>query len=57
MNPNKALWEKGDFTQIAVLLRESGEALVRSIGLTPPLLVLDLGCRNRLSPTMLCSGS
>src|ERR1700733_3158633 len=44
MNPNKALWEKGDFTQIAVLLRESGEALVKSLGITAPLRVLDLGC-------------
>jgi ubiquinone/menaquinone biosynthesis C-methylase UbiE len=44
MNPNKALWEKGDFTEIAALMRESGEALVKSIGITPPLRVLDLGC-------------
>jgi len=28
MNPNKALWEKGDFTRIAKSMRESGEALV-----------------------------
>lgn len=44
MNPNKALWEKGDFTQIAAFMRQSGEALVKSIGITPPLRVLDLGC-------------
>src|SRR5438046_1999670 len=44
MNPNKALWEKGDFTEIAALMRQSGEALVQSIGITPPLRVLDLGC-------------
>ena len=44
MNPNKALWEKGDFTQIAALMRQSGEALVKSLGITPPLRVLDLGC-------------
>ena len=44
MNPNKALWEKGDFTQIAALMRESGEAVVKSLGLTTPLRVLDLGC-------------
>ncbi len=44
MNPNKALWEKGDFTEIAAFMRESGEALVRSIGITPPLKALDLGC-------------
>jgi hypothetical protein len=28
MNPNMALWEKGDFTRIAETMRESGEALV-----------------------------
>ena len=44
MNPNKALWEKGDFTEIAALMRESGEGLVKSIGITTPLRVLDLGC-------------
>ena len=44
MNPNKALWEKGDFTEIASIMRESGEALVRSIGIEPPIKVLDLGC-------------
>ena len=44
MNPNKALWEKGDFTQIAALMRQSGEALVQSLGITPPLRALDLGC-------------
>ena len=44
MNPNKALWEKGDFTQIAKTMRESGEALVAKIGVTKDLNVLDLGC-------------
>ena len=44
MNPNKALWEKGDFTAIAALMRPSGEALVKSLGVTTPLRVLDLGC-------------
>ncbi len=44
MNPNKTLWEKGDFTQIAAIMRESGEALVRSLAITPPLRALDLGC-------------
>lgn len=43
-NPNKALWEKGDFTRISATMRESGEALVRSIGVTRGLKVLDLGC-------------
>ena len=33
-NPNKALWEKGDFTQIAASMRESGEELVRKLGIT-----------------------
>jgi ubiquinone/menaquinone biosynthesis C-methylase UbiE len=44
MNPNKALWEKGDFTRIAATMRESGEALVKRIGVTKGLKVLDLGC-------------
>ena len=44
MNPNKALWEKGDFTQIAESMRESGEALVSKLGITKGLRVLDLGC-------------
>ena len=43
-NPNKALWEKGDFTQIAASMRESGEALVSELGITEGLKVLDLGC-------------
>jgi len=43
-NPNKALWEKGDFTEIAAFMRHSGEALVESLGMTPPLRALDLGC-------------
>lgn len=43
-NPNKALWEKGDFTRLAATMRESGEALVRAIGITPGMKVLDLGC-------------
>jgi len=44
VNPNKALWEKGDFTEIAAFMRQSGEAVVQSLGITPPLRVLDLGC-------------
>jgi SAM-dependent methyltransferase len=44
MNPNKALWEKGDFTRIAQTMRESGEALVEKFGITKGLKVLDLGC-------------
>jgi SAM-dependent methyltransferase len=44
MNPNKALWEKGDCTRIAQTMRESGEALVRELDITKGLKVLDLGC-------------
>jgi SAM-dependent methyltransferase len=43
-NPNKALWEKGDFTRIAATMRESGEALVATLGITEGLEMLDLGC-------------
>ena len=43
-NPNKALWEKGDFTRIAASMRESGEAFAKSLGITKGLKVLDLGC-------------
>src|SRR6201981_1591957 len=46
VNPNKALWEKGDFTRIAETMRESGEALVQRLGITKGLKVLDLGCGN-----------
>jgi ubiquinone/menaquinone biosynthesis C-methylase UbiE len=44
MNPNKALWEKGDFTRIAESMRESGTALVSKLSITKDLKVLDLGC-------------
>jgi SAM-dependent methyltransferase len=44
MNPNKALWEKGDFTRIAESMRDSGEALVAALDITPGCKVLDLGC-------------
>ena len=43
-NANKALWEKGDFTRIAAAMRESGEALVKSLGIEKGMKVLDLGC-------------
>jgi ubiquinone/menaquinone biosynthesis C-methylase UbiE len=43
-NPNKALWEKGDFTRLAAGMRESGEALVGQLGIKPGMHVLDLGC-------------
>ena len=44
MNPNQALWEKGDFTRIAESMRESGESLVKKLGITKGLKILDLGC-------------
>ena len=44
VNANKALWEKGDFTRIAASMRESGEALVGTLGIKRGLKVLDLGC-------------
>src|SRR5436305_4155304 len=44
INPNKALWEKGDFTRIAESMRESGEALVTTLGITGGVEVLDVGC-------------
>ena len=44
MNPNQALWEKGDFTRIAETMRESGDALVASVGPLKDLQVLDVGC-------------
>jgi len=44
MNPNKALWEKGDFTRIASTMRESGDELVATLGVRKGMDVLDLGC-------------
>jgi SAM-dependent methyltransferase len=44
MNPNQALWEKGNFTRIAATMRESGAALINRIGVTKGMKVLDLGC-------------
>jgi SAM-dependent methyltransferase len=44
MNPNKALWEKGDFTRIADSMRESGEELVARIAVARGERVLDVGC-------------
>lgn len=43
-NPNKALWEKGDFTRIASTMRESGEELVQKLAVRKGMKVLDLGC-------------
>ena len=44
MNPNKALWEKGDFTRLAATMRDSGSAFVHSLGIGKGQKVLDLGC-------------
>src|SRR5436309_1961591 len=44
VNPNKALWEKGDFTRIAAAMRDSGASLVASLGVHEGMRVLDLGC-------------
>ncbi len=44
MNPNRALWEKGDFTRIAAAMRDSGEDVAAALGVTEGLKVLDLGC-------------
>jgi ubiquinone/menaquinone biosynthesis C-methylase UbiE len=44
MNPNKALWEKGDFTRLAQSMRRSGELLVNGLGISKGLKILDLGC-------------
>ena len=44
INPNQALWEKGDFTEIAAFMRQSGEVVVESLGIQPRMRVLDLGC-------------
>jgi len=44
MNPNKVLWEKGDFTKLAATMRESGEHLVSQLNIRPGMEVLDLGC-------------
>ena len=43
VNPNKALWEKGDFTRIAETMRESGHALVEKLNIRKGLDILDLG--------------
>jgi ubiquinone/menaquinone biosynthesis C-methylase UbiE len=44
MNPNQALWEKGDFTRIAQTMRRSGELAVNGLGIAKGMKVLDLGC-------------
>ncbi|WP_380871819.1 hypothetical protein ACFB49_27730 [Sphingomonas sp. DBB INV C78] len=43
-NPNKALWEKGDFTRLAATMRDSGEELIAGLDVRADMDVLDLGC-------------
>ncbi|HWI93782.1 MAG TPA: class I SAM-dependent methyltransferase [Flavisolibacter sp.] len=43
-SPNQALWEKGDFTQLAATMRESGAALIEKLSISPGMDILDLGC-------------
>jgi len=42
-NPNKELWEKGDFTRIAATMRDSGDSFVESLGITDGMDILDVG--------------
>ena len=44
MNPNKTLWEQGDFTKIAATMQDSGRELVAGLAVTSGMEVLDLGC-------------
>ncbi len=44
VNPNKALWEKGDFTRLAETMRTSGAGLINKLGITAGMNILDLGC-------------
>ena len=44
INPNRALWEKGDFTRLAATMRDSGDALIATLDVGPGMDVLDLGC-------------
>jgi SAM-dependent methyltransferase len=43
LNANQQLWEQGDFTRIAASMRDSGEELVKELGITNGMRVLDLG--------------
>jgi SAM-dependent methyltransferase len=44
MNPNKALWEKGNFTEIANYMRDAGRGVATALGIEPGMQVLELGC-------------
>lgn len=43
-NENRALCERGNFTRITAMLRDSGEGLARELGITKGRQVLDLDC-------------
>ena len=43
-NPNKMLWEKGDFTRVADGIRKSAKAFVQTLGVTKGMKILDLAC-------------
>jgi SAM-dependent methyltransferase len=43
VSANQALWEKGDFTQIATQMRGSGAAFVETLDIHPGMTILDLG--------------
>lgn len=47
MNPNKSLWEKGDFTEIAETMRDSGAKLINKVGVNDRMKIMDLGCGDR----------
>lgn len=44
MNPNKELWEKGNFSKLAETMRDSADQLVERLGIMPGMKVLDLAC-------------
>lgn len=44
MNPNRELWEKGDFSKLAATMRDSADQLVEELGIMPGIKVLDLAC-------------
>lgn len=44
INPNRALWEKGDFTQISATMVASGERLASQFNVKKGMKVLDVGC-------------
>ena len=53
MNPNQALWEKGNFTKLAALMRQSGDAVIESLAIKPPLRALDPGCGDGTTAVLL----